>query len=151
MCRFHHKWHTNFLISIFKSFNVFLKSNRFFFKPLALLLHLLCIRVRDWVCVKDTNLYTFYSNLHPNIYKIHIYNTSKYKARLKLLNSKKSNSYYFYFVPLKKVQLRHQIQKSPLKFGKNFQTYFSKHKQFFCAGEVKDSQFSSGPWVCVAW
>lgn len=105
LCSFHHTWHTNVFISIFKSLNVFLKSNRFFwffFKPLALLLHLLCIRVRDWVCVKDTNVHTFYSNLYPNIYKIHIYNTSKYKARIKLLNSKKSNSILFLFCPLKK-------------------------------------------------
>lgn len=110
--------YTNFLISIFKSLNVFLKSNRFFwffFKPLALLLHLLCIRVRDWVCVKDTNLHTFYSNLYPNIYKIHIYNTSEYKARIKLLNSKKSNCILFLFCPLKKSSTSAPNSKSPLR------------------------------------
>lgn len=89
------------------------------------LCYLLCIRVRDWVCVKCTNLHTFYSNLHPNIYKIHIYNTSKYKARIKLLNSKKSNCILFYFVPLKKVQVRHQLQKALLNPSLGKKTHFS--------------------------
>lgn len=83
------------------------------------MLHLLSNRVRDCVCVKDTNLHTFYSNLYSNIYKIHIYNTSKYKVRVKSLNFKKSNCMLFLFCPFTKFQLRHQLQKAfwYLKFG----------------------------------